>query len=88
MTAKINLPFKFNTAYKHKTKKDGDPVSLKMIFPTFSKDPFAQYERCNKYPSIPVRMVIDGATSSGKSELIKRIHQQDPVFYCQRDGFL
>ena len=59
-----------------------------MIFPTFSKDSFAQYERCNKYPSIPFEMVIVGTSGSGKSEQIKRIHQQDPAFYCQRDGFL
>ena len=56
--AKPKLPLKFNTQYKHNTKVDGDFTSLETILPTFSRDPFADYEWCNNFPNIPFRYIV------------------------------
>lgn len=44
-----------------------------MILPSFSSNSFIAYERCDKFPTIPIRLVIVGASGNGKSELIKRL---------------
>ena len=87
--AKINTKLEYDSVYSHLIEKD--PIKRKsvckmeMINPDFKSNKLDEYERDEKYPSVPFRMIIVGSSGSGKSELIKKIYNKEPGFYCQRD---
>ena len=87
--AKIQLPFVLGEKYRHNTRDQlGEVSRYECILPTFEKDNFASYEKCDKYPKIPFRMVIVGSSGSGKSELMKKIYEKEPSFYVERDNIV
>ena len=90
--AKLKNKLQFDGTFTHGVDKSLDPnldvTSTEVILPKFEHLPLDDYERCEKFPTVPFRMIIIGSSGSGKSTLISKIADQDRETYCQRDYFI
>ena len=90
--AKLTSKLQFDGTYTHGVRKELNPnlnvVENEVIIPNFESLPLDDYERCEKFPTVPFRMIIIGSSGSGKSSMIKKIAEQDKETYCQRDFFI
>lgn len=87
--AQIKSKLMYDGVYNHLIEKDVIPqktvCNMELITPDFKSTPLDEYQRNAKFPSVPFRMIIVGSSGTGKSELIKKIFNKEPEFYCERN---
>lgn len=82
----LNIDSAYTRQYDDDYEDDG-VSTMEMIAEEFQGNDLDSYSRCDKFPSVPFRMIVVGSSGSGKSTLIRKLYEQNREFYCKRDSF-